>query len=131
MRTIDCPHKDATEIRRVCRHLFQDIESNLDPGWQFTGKDLEYNIICSHCAKDLEHLEENLLTVCSECFNETHFYFVIGQPAITKRSTSFRFVHQDFEVPSLTTEFLIIQPLERAEGCSWIALTKTRQLVRI
>lgn len=132
MVKIDCPHEDAVEVRRVCRHLVADSDDNLEPGWQFTGIGREYNIICGECAKNLPDLEANLLTVCRECFGGEHFFFVVGQPEILKRNIGLGFTEDTIHIPSLIHEsFLDIQPIASETSSSWLAFTATYKLVKI
>ena len=128
-----CDHKDSPFGGRVCRHLLTEEHSNSVRS--FTGKGIEFDLICDPCAKESERLAANLIDVCEDCLDEVKgncepLQF-IGSPEVRIRSTGMFFQHETIDFPSLTAvDVLDIQPNEAAKEM-WLAYSKSGQLIEI
>ena len=129
-----CPHPDADNTRRVCRHLRATRDA--DYCKRFTGRGIEYELVCLKCRQYPDQIEANLLWVCFQCFKEIEeegwWEGVMGQPQILERPAILHFDHETIGLTGAGIEAILdIQAIDAASQSLWVALTTSGQLLAI
>ena len=95
MKKLHCSHEQENP-KQACIHLFD--KSDLDYCKYFTGKGIEYILLCMKCRSNTD--EAPLITLCSKCFDEVenkNFWDgpggIIGKPEILYSLISLNFEH--------------------------------------
>jgi hypothetical protein len=134
MTNVDCPHQDASEFKKLCSHLVEQIDKReIDWVRRFTGVGLEYHLLCNECAQNPDNAK--LHDVCIECFekldNVSYAETVIGRPEVFVRSTDLSFTHRTVTLRNnIDAKILDIQPINSPDSV-WLALLENGEIIEI
>jgi hypothetical protein len=134
MPTLACGHSAAEETRWICRHLLEN--KGADYRRRFTGKGRAFDLICGECSRNLDCVEENLRTVCSDCWRgveeEGTWEGIVGQPEVLERESGLSFSDERIALAEPFQERILdIQPIPSCDQNLWIVVTETGQLCRL
>lgn len=142
MPSAACAHGDVHIAQRVCGHLWRrEADSYCH---RFSGRGLEYDLLCPACGDQPAGDEEDLVTVCAGCFEDmaegaswtTGERAVLSQPAVAERATRLSFAHEMIRLPvALSAPLLDLHALPAGDGgpvtSRWLGVTATGTLVLI
>lgn len=146
MPNATCIHNAPQATKRLCFHLLHDREA--DHYQRFTGQGMQFDLICTDCAKrlaeyekadnpeDIERFERALCVVCDACFaqadDEGFCDGIIGRPDVVERKTSLYFEHRELDLdhPAMGT-LVRVAPVLGNDQSVWIALTRAGELLRV
>jgi hypothetical protein len=130
MSALDCRH-DGPAVGLVCRHLLDGGPGNHFR--HFTGKGLEYHLVCPQCRPPESG---NLRTLCPTCLRqleaEVDWSGIDGRPETRERPSSLSFRHETVRLTEpVPAPILDIQPLARLDRNLWVALTGAGELLQL
>lgn len=119
----DCPHPEAPEFGRVCRHMLAgEVPSYLE---HFTGRGKESWLACRGCAEGGPQLG-----ACAECWarirGEGDCAGVAGRPGVIERASTLWFAHEIRPLPG--PNYTALHPLDRADTQRYVGLTSAGAL---
>lgn len=124
-------------MHKVCHHIADKEDGDVDFFRYFTGDGTEYYLICSDCFDSLDKLDYNLRELPFESFKKYDNYMFTcighrGLPQVKKRNTSLRFEHSTIELnQEIGENILDFQPYNSDSNCKLIALTESMRLILI
>jgi hypothetical protein len=134
MSVLDCGHATAGEVRRICRHLLGTRDAGYSQ--RFTGKGKAFDLVCGECGRHPAGIEENLRTVCPECYRgvteQGSWEGIIGRPEIAERETPLSFHGETTALPDAPREpILDVKPVEAFDRNLWVAVTQAGELLSL
>lgn len=130
-----CGHGDAPPSGRVCTHLLSKGSERGAYRW-FTGEGEAYDLICAACRDDMPDAARDLCSVCQACFNgirgRCYLAGFAGTLPVRKRASALSFAHANVDMRgALPARVVALRPLIPSPDGAWIALTATRDIVRL
>jgi hypothetical protein len=133
MTTLDCGH-DGPPAGQVCCHFVEgEPEAYLR---HFSGRGLEFHLICPACRRDPQPDPADLRTACGRCFerirDEGSWQGISGLPEVKERAIGLSFQHESVRLAEpLPGAILDVQPVAGMDRNLWVVLTQTGELLRL
>lgn len=135
----DIPPIGGTGPRRrwhVCSHLLESLEAEPEYCRRYTGRGMEYDLVCMTCTEDPDGIEATLRPVPPSRFDQLehagYWERTLGQAEVRERASGLRFVHDEIRLPSLAdVPLLDLQPVEGTRANRWIGLTAAGRFLSI
>ena len=131
---VNCPHLESNVFGSVCPHIYAVPKDGYTIS--FTGHDLQYDLVCGKCARDMETSRTTFIRLCENCFRaveEQGFeeYVLIGQPQVREKPISLQFVHQEVSLKGWGERKLLCIQSAHNELSQWVALSSDGELLRL
>ena len=137
MNSIVCDHCEAEKVGKACEHLLaKKVGGEYYPSQEhlrnFTGRGIEFILICPQCGERPDHGEPFWRTVCDSCVQDISCGKRLGDfgnPQVLTRQSGLKLVHQAVVLPTCNFRVIAAKPLAPFDAAAWIILTDTHELI--
>jgi hypothetical protein len=133
---IICAHGEAEKTGRACEHLLKKVNLEYYNSSEhfrfFTGRDIDFVLLCSECAKHPEASEIYWRTICDSCVRDIACgtrMGELGSPEIRRRDVGLKLLHQPGFDHGLDSPVIAAAPRGMKASGEWLLLTQNGELV--
>ena len=130
---MQCPHPESEPDGQICQHLLAHLSqtTQLDHYRRFTGRGIEYVLLCPECATVPGQTPGHLCWVCQDCMEDVACGKRRGEQGrveVRERDAGLTLQHQTLRLPTTLGRIISAVPLE---GQQWLVLDDRLDLIVI